>query len=324
MSVPDKMVEAMQEQDVEMVKYYFSQTNTTEQTELFLHPEFLPTLMDILTQFDPEEDDDILCVTMCQVILFSCHNSRSIGHYLQEWIPELLVFSMAFTLHAYRIVGEEDNYSDLFSAIAAFPVKNRKFSQLVINSTIMELCVLFFIEHTYEEITNDTIYFTLNVGIYYINNPKIKPRENLKKLIQKMMKKKIYKKMEQEHMADVLHKNKFMHILLGIIKTINSDKSELICMHLEKKSKVLRDFWKEKVTTNCSGCGIELTEKKIKFCGGCNFVAYCGREHQKGDWKSHKNECKRMQKLGRKLSKMKPILKRIGNFIELDEVFVQN
>jgi hypothetical protein len=38
----------------------------------------------------------------------------------------------------------------------------------------------------------------------------------------------------------------------------------------------------------CKVCG-EL--EKTKRCGRCKVVAYCGKEHQKADWKEHKKVC---------------------------------
>ena len=37
------------------------------------------------------------------------------------------------------------------------------------------------------------------------------------------------------------------------------------------------------------GCSQEV-EKGL--CGGCGTIRYCGKEHQKEDWRRHKNECK--------------------------------
>jgi len=38
----------------------------------------------------------------------------------------------------------------------------------------------------------------------------------------------------------------------------------------------------------CNVCG--ETEKTMR-CGRCKVVAYCGKEHQKADWKVHKRVC---------------------------------
>lgn len=39
----------------------------------------------------------------------------------------------------------------------------------------------------------------------------------------------------------------------------------------------------------CVVCGV-LADLK---CGGCKNVVYCGKDHQRVDWKSgHKNQCK--------------------------------
>ena len=95
MSILDNIVEAMQEQDAKKIGYYHAQINSTMCLhEVFIHPEFLPTLMDIFTQFYPEENDNRFFGRICRLILLSCCVSRSIAHYIQEWIPELLVFSM--------------------------------------------------------------------------------------------------------------------------------------------------------------------------------------------------------------------------------------
>jgi hypothetical protein len=38
---------------------------------------------------------------------------------------------------------------------------------------------------------------------------------------------------------------------------------------------------------HCAVCGVECTLK----CSACKSVAYCGKEHQKSDWKHHKPNC---------------------------------
>lgn len=43
------------------------------------------------------------------------------------------------------------------------------------------------------------------------------------------------------------------------------------------------------MTENCVICGIPAGLK----CGGCKNVVYCGKDHQKLDWKGgHKKQCK--------------------------------
>jgi hypothetical protein len=39
----------------------------------------------------------------------------------------------------------------------------------------------------------------------------------------------------------------------------------------------------------CAVCG--TTEGKLQRCGDCKNVYYCGREHQREDYKSHKLVC---------------------------------
>ncbi|CAK8671904.1 prolyl hydroxylase EGLN3-like [Clavelina lepadiformis] len=39
----------------------------------------------------------------------------------------------------------------------------------------------------------------------------------------------------------------------------------------------------------CQICGINTN---LSWCSRCHLVAYCGKDHQKQDWKTHKNACK--------------------------------
>lgn len=41
----------------------------------------------------------------------------------------------------------------------------------------------------------------------------------------------------------------------------------------------------------CQVCEAEAQQQ----CTGCKSVYYCGKEHQKSDWKSHKVECRPVQ-----------------------------
>ncbi len=43
----------------------------------------------------------------------------------------------------------------------------------------------------------------------------------------------------------------------------------------------------------CKVCG---ETGKTKRCGRCKVVAYCGKEHQKADWKVHKKICASLAK----------------------------
>lgn len=43
--------------------------------------------------------------------------------------------------------------------------------------------------------------------------------------------------------------------------------------------------------TCCAVCG---TREQVKGCGRCKAVGYCGKDHQRADWKRHKRECVHM------------------------------
>ena len=43
--------------------------------------------------------------------------------------------------------------------------------------------------------------------------------------------------------------------------------------------------------SSVSKCAVCQTQANKK-CTGCNEVAYCGREHQKKHWPTHKKDCK--------------------------------
>lgn len=40
--------------------------------------------------------------------------------------------------------------------------------------------------------------------------------------------------------------------------------------------------------SKCGVCGVAATLQ----CSRCKKVSYCGAEHQKSDWKTHKTQCK--------------------------------
>ncbi|CAB3397958.1 unnamed protein product [Caenorhabditis bovis] len=52
--------------------------------------------------------------------------------------------------------------------------------------------------------------------------------------------------------------------------------------------------------SKCGYCGDECTEshKKLQPCLFCGTVAYCSKEHQQVDWKTHKMVCKAVQEKG--------------------------
>lgn len=50
----------------------------------------------------------------------------------------------------------------------------------------------------------------------------------------------------------------------------------------------------------CAVCGVTVA---LKYCNGCNSIAFCCREHQLQSWPTHKKECKRIQKATTKKTK---------------------
>ena len=46
----------------------------------------------------------------------------------------------------------------------------------------------------------------------------------------------------------------------------------------------------------CHFCHAYGASVKLGFCGGCKNVRYCGKEHQKADWKEHRYHCKKQEK----------------------------
>lgn len=45
------------------------------------------------------------------------------------------------------------------------------------------------------------------------------------------------------------------------------------------------------MTTQCAVCGVAASLK----CSGCQGIVYCGKEHQKAHWKTHKKTCVAIQ-----------------------------
>ncbi|XP_055596165.1 uncharacterized protein LOC129746514 [Uranotaenia lowii] len=40
-----------------------------------------------------------------------------------------------------------------------------------------------------------------------------------------------------------------------------------------------------------------LVDQKLRFCKGCRLIGYCGEQHQKEDWKHHKDFCRTVTKI---------------------------
>ncbi|XP_019529508.3 uncharacterized protein LOC109401411 [Aedes albopictus] len=54
---------------------------------------------------------------------------------------------------------------------------------------------------------------------------------------------------------------------------------------------------------------LALPDQKVRFCKGCRLIGYCGEQHQKDDWKSHKDFCRAVTKI--------LTLKKIDHIIEV-------
>lgn len=42
---------------------------------------------------------------------------------------------------------------------------------------------------------------------------------------------------------------------------------------------------------------LALADQKVRFCKGCRLIGYCGEQHQKDDWKNHKDFCRAVTKI---------------------------
>lgn len=56
----------------------------------------------------------------------------------------------------------------------------------------------------------------------------------------------------------------------------------------------------KKATKFCAVCGVTAA---LRLCSVCGSIAYCCREHQVDHWRTHKTDCKRIQKSKQKRGK---------------------
>lgn len=56
--------------------------------------------------------------------------------------------------------------------------------------------------------------------------------------------------------------------------------------------------------TRCNVCFTRATDhrlmlvgQKMRYCKGCRLIGYCGEQHQKEDWKNHKDFCRAVTKI---------------------------
>ena len=63
-------------------------------------------------------------------------------------------------------------------------------------------------------------------------------------------------------------------------------------------------------------CGLPSCSKEATSdCASCKTQGYCSKEHQHGDWKAHKVECKRITKARKAASKKSGAAKEDDRFI---------
>ena len=53
---------------------------------------------------------------------------------------------------------------------------------------------------------------------------------------------------------------------------------------------MMREMQNKYIVCGVASCGI-TGKDKLTVCGTCKMQRYCGRDHQKADWKYHKNIC---------------------------------
>lgn len=67
------------------------------------------------------------------------------------------------------------------------------------------------------------------------------------------------------------------------------------------------------MSSTCGVCG-EPADLK---CSACKLVSYCGKEHQKNDWKNHKTLCRPVEVsvfLNRDFTQIRRTFYKFGNF----------
>ena len=58
-------------------------------------------------------------------------------------------------------------------------------------------------------------------------------------------------------------------------------------------------------------CPVSMKIGSLKMCGGCKLVGYFGKEDQKKDWPTHKELCKAVTNLMKKLG-IKHVTEKVG------------
>ncbi|KAL2067331.1 hypothetical protein VTL71DRAFT_1756 [Oculimacula yallundae] len=124
----------------------------------------------------------------------------------------------------------------------------------------------------FHEDFGSVLQFLSTLLLYKAEMPALHPR--IKELIPKL---KVWKKDYRNS-----HVKTIRNVCDRMTGQINGLDPEMLAM--------MRKFQEDALTCGVASCGVKGTTD-LTVCGTCKIQRYCGRDHQKADWKYHKHIC---------------------------------
>jgi len=229
------------------------------------------------------------------VLVILCSKNRNLSLFLYHWCPEFAILN----LNCMLLQGN----TNLSHIMPAMPNQDKKFSNYVTNSPLLDTALSKFLEHEQTEDLNVLRSIALiitSIGVHIELSENLALTSKKKKLMRKVNKKINTLLKRRGHLSS--DESEFFKKLKNFLEKLLQGRQNTHV--LKSLSKKMKQTWREKFKSICrnKSCSKSMISN-AKYCSRCCYTSYCSNECQKMDWPIHRKKCKHMYcKVGKLLN----------------------
>jgi len=224
-------------------------------------------------------------------LVILCSKNRNLSLFLYHWCPEFAILALNCMLLQGNI--------NLLYITNAMPNKDKKFSNYVTNSPLLETALSKFLEHEQTDDLNFVALILVSVLVHREQSENLALTSKKKKLMRKVNKK-INNLLKRRDVSSD-KRGWFNNLKTFLEKLLKGRENHLKLKILSKK---MKETWREQFKSICRNktCSKSMISD-AKYCSRCCYTSYCSVECQKMDWSIHRKKCKNMYcKVGKLLT----------------------